>query len=691
LSHADAARNSVPTEHRRAFVAYVTTVTVAGVAALLLTLLQLSTADLAELLSSPVLWTTLVLIVVAEIRPIFTPGNEDPTGITTSTAFAFAALLFFGLPVAAVLHALAAVIQGTLERKVWWRTAFNVGQYTLSLLAAWYVLTLGGISASPTHPDVPSGRDLVAVLAAALVYYAVNNGLVWGAIAVLENRPLPDVVREDAAYQLVVHLTLVGLAPLVALVMQTDWQLLPLFLLPLFAVHKNAAVSLAREQEALLDPLTGLSNRKLLVQRAEQALRVARREGGQVGLFVLDLDRFKEINDTLGHAVGDHVLRVVAKRLERALRPGDLVARLGGDEFAVLLPRVPDAAVAHEVAERIARGLQEPFHLDATLMDLEASIGIALYPEHALEFDQLFQRADVAMYLAKSEGAGVEIYSAERDTNSPSRLGLQGALRRAIDNGELELHYQPKVSVGDRVVTGVEALVRWRHPVRGLVTPDEFVPLAEQSGMIQRLTDVVLDSALRQMAAWWETGMRVPVAVNVSMRDLQDERFAERLASRLERHGVPPHLLSLEITERVLMADPDQVGTTLGRLAELGVRLSLDDFGTGYSSLMLLQGLPIHELKVDRTFVAKLADDGATVVRAIVDLAHDLGLRVVAEGVEEDGAMTRLAALGCDEVQGWLVSPALPSGVATSWLGARNAGRPQPRVVGVEAARADAR
>ena len=686
MSHADAARNSVPAEHRRPFVTYLSLVTAAGIGALLLTLLQLSRTDLSTLVSSPVLWTTLGLIVVAEIRPIFTPGNDDPTGITTSTAFAFAALLFFGLPVAAVLHALAAVIQGGLERKVWWRTAFNVGQYTLSLLVAWYVLTLGGLSASPTQPSVPGGRDLVAVLGAALVYYAVNNGLVWGAISLLEQRSLPDVVREDAAYQLVVHLTLVGLAPLVALVMQTDWQLLPLFLLPLFAVHKNAAVSLAREQEALLDPLTGLSNRKLLVHRTDEALRAARREGGMVGLFVLDLDRFKDINDTLGHAVGDHVLRVVANRLEAALRPGDLVARLGGDEFAVLLPRVPDAAVAHEVAGRISRALEEPFHLDATLIDLEASIGIALYPEHALEFDQLFQRADVAMYLAKSEGTGIEVYAAERDTNSPSRLGLLGALRRAIDNGELELHYQPKVSVGDRVVTGVEALVRWRHPVRGVVTPDEFVPLAEQSGMIQRLTDLVLDEALRQMAVWWEAGMRIPVAVNVSMRDLQDERFAERLASRLERNGVPPHLLSLEITERVLMADPDQVGATLGRLAELGVRLSLDDFGTGYSSLMLLQGLPIHEIKVDRSFVAKLVEEGETVVRAIIGLAHDLGLRVVAEGVEEDVTMTRLAALGCDEVQGWHISPALPSAVATTWLGARSAtSRPRLHVVATEA------
>jgi EAL domain-containing protein (putative c-di-GMP-specific phosphodiesterase class I) len=280
----------------------------------------------------------------------------------------------------------------------------------------------------------------------------------------------------------------------------------------------------------------------------------------------------------------------------------------------------------------------------------------------------------------------VETYAAERDINSPDRLGLLGALRRAVDEGELELHYQPKVHVEDGTIAGVEALVRWRHPTRGMVLPDEFIPLAEQSGLMQRLTDLVIDMALGQVAQWARDGLRVPVAINVSMRDLQDGAFASRLGARLAHYGVPADLVILEITERVLMADVAGASATLGELDALGLRISLDDFGTGYSSLVLLKRLPVQEIKVDRSFVKRLGDatgaeEDDTIVRSIIDLGHSLGLTVVAEGVETRASMDRLRAFGCDRAQGWHLSPALPADKVVVWLEDHVANLPLEHVV----------
>jgi diguanylate cyclase (GGDEF)-like protein len=666
---------------------YLWTVTLLGFAALVLIFASSTSSDVQALGQRPAFWVILGLVLVGELRPIFTSGSRDSAGITMSTMFSFAALLFFGLPGAAAVQAFATVVTALVYRKQIWRTGFNLGQHTLNLMVAWWVLDQGGVSGIPTGASAPTGRDLMYVGLAGLVYFAMNNGFVWVAVALAERRPLLDTIKIDIVYQFVVHATLVGLAPLVAVVMAFRWQLLPLFVLPLLAVQQSAASSREREQQSLRDPLTGLANRKLLVRTTESTLRSAAARGEPVGLFLLDLDRFKEVNDTLGHAVGDRVLQLAAERLERALRPGDVVARLGGDEFAVLLPVVRDASAAHEIAQRISTAMEEPFTVRDTQIDLEASIGIAMFPQHGHDFEALLQRADVAMYVAKSERTTIETYAAERDTNTPSRLGLLGALRRAIDGDELELHYQPKVMVGDGSAAGVEALVRWRHPTRGLVLPDDFIPLAEQSGLMQRLTDFVLETALAQAAEWCRDGMTMPIAVNVSMRDLHDAEFARRLGEGLRRHGVPADLLCLEITERVLMADVARAATTLDELDTLGVRISLDDFGTGYSSLVLLKRLPVREIKVDRSFVKRLgsaggAHDDATIVRSIIDLGHSLGLTVVAEGVESEATMDRLRAFGCDRAQGWHLSPALPAADVTSWLQIRAAAVPRLRLAG---------
>jgi EAL domain-containing protein (putative c-di-GMP-specific phosphodiesterase class I) len=339
------------------------------------------------------------------------------------------------------------------------------------------------------------------------------------------------------------------------------------------------------------------------------------------------------------------------------------------------MPFLASDREASDVSRRVRDALIEPFRLEEVLLELEASIGIAVYPEHGTDVEQLMRRADVAMYLAKEQHTGVEVYDPARDRNSTDRLGLLAALRRALDDGELQLHYQPKVTIGDVTtapsqVVGMEALVRWNHPTRGFIPPDEFIPLAETSGLMHRLTDFVIDTALRQVAQWRAEGLTVSVAVNVSARDLHGSELARTVSEALARHRVPAPLLKLELTERTLMAEHSRVLDTLVALEALDVELSLDDFGTGYSSMFMLKRLPVSEIKVDRSFVSKLADhdEDASIVRSIIDLAHALGLQAVAEGVETAEVWSQLQDLGCDTAQGWFVARPMPAADATQWL-----------------------
>jgi EAL domain-containing protein (putative c-di-GMP-specific phosphodiesterase class I) len=336
----------------------------------------------------------------------------------------------------------------------------------------------------------------------------------------------------------------------------------------------------------------------------------------------------------------------------------------------VLLTDVDGTSTALEAAERIRAVLGEPFHLDGMTLQIETSIGVALHPEHTDSVPRLLQLADVAMYQAKEERTGVEVYRPERDIHTPDRLGLLGSLRRAIENDELVMHFQPTVSFPAGSPVGVEALVRWDHPERGLIYPDAFLDLVEQSGMMRQLTHEVLAKSLAQAARWWHAGVELPVAVNVSVRDLSDTGFADVVAGLLRAHELPARALKLEITEHVLMADPGRVTQALESMGRLGVDLSLDDFGTGYSSLVHLKRLPVSELKVDRSFVQRMTSDAddAAIVRSIVDLAHSLGLRVVAEGVETVETWYALQDLGCDLAQGYLISRPMPGDDIARWL-----------------------
>jgi diguanylate cyclase len=362
----------------------------------------------------------------------------------------------------------------------------------------------------------------------------------------------------------------------------------------------------------------------------------------------------------------------VAARLQGALRSGDTLARLGGDEFAVLLRGLPHRGAVAELAGRLQRALRRPIALRGVAVELEASIGVALYPEHGTTLGELLQRADVAMYEAKRDRTGIATYSADRDPYSADRLGLLAELRRAIEADELVLHYQPKVALATGAVVGVEALVRWQHPTRGLLAPDQFVPLAERTGAVADLTRWVVNAALAQHRAWRDEGVDLPITVNLAAANIVDLNLPGAIAKLLEQHGVSGDRIACEISEHTVMADPVRAADVLAGLRGLGVRLSLDDFGTGHSSLSYLKRLPLDEVKIDRSFVSGMTEDenDAVIVRSTIDLARNLGLSVVAEGVESAEIMSELERLRCDTAQGFHLSRPLPAGELGAWLAA---------------------
>jgi diguanylate cyclase (GGDEF)-like protein/PAS domain S-box-containing protein len=424
---------------------------------------------------------------------------------------------------------------------------------------------------------------------------------------------------------------------------------------------------------ALHDALTELPNRVLFGDRIQQALLTAEREGGRLAVLLMDLDRFKEINDTLGHAAGDHVLKVVAQRLHDCLRASDTVARLGGDEFGLLLPKQTEPSEIVKLLEKISTAVEEPIDLDGLPLAIESSIGVAFYPDHGLSSEELMQRADVAMYTAKQESIRYAYYDSRSDDHDPQRLTIIGELRRAIEQRELVLYYQPKASLSDGAVTSVEALLRWLHPERGLVPPDEFIPQAQETGLMKPLTLYVLDEALRQSREWQDAGVDLTVSVNLATRNLLDVAFPDDVAAALAKWEVDPARLELEITESTMLDDPFRTKIVLDRLHGMGIKLSIDDFGTGYSSLAYLRQLPVSEIKIDRSFVLNMdsnADD-AVIVRSTIDLGRNLGLRVVAEGVETIEAWNQLEGLGCDVAQGYFLSRPVPAADLVTWLGLR--------------------
>ncbi|MFC5804836.1 putative bifunctional diguanylate cyclase/phosphodiesterase [Streptomyces formicae] len=595
-------------------------------------------------------------------------------GTGSGGTLTLAVLLLYGWVPAGVVSLAVVVLVGATRRHRWRQGVLHGAADIVGVGAAALVLLAFGEAPTVEQPWQPLewGLDAVPeVVFAAAAYLAVTRLLLWYGLAP-QGSGLPTVARTAMMRQGLVAVALLGIAPLICVVAIALPILLPLFAVPLIALDSTLWIARARAEEQLRDPLTGLPNRQWLLERTWAALEEAEGLGARSALVLIDLDRFRSVNDTLGHLAGDRLLLQIAERLRLALPRGAEAARLGGDEFAVLLPVADSTTSAQRVARHLVGQLSSPLDLDGLTLVLEASAGLAVFPDHALDAEGLLRRADVAMYQAKRDRTGVEVYESKRDSNTPDRLGLLGDLRRALDAGDVELHYQPKVGF-DGHVAGLEALVRWVHPDRGRVPPDEFIAIAESSGLMPHLTEYVLETALAQVARWRAQGLYVPVAVNVSPRDVHTPGFAGAVAARLARHGVPAGALQLEITEHVLLEDPQRAADTLAALTGHGVKMSLDDFGTGYSSLVHLRRLPVSELKIDRSFVARLAIDAedAEIVRCTVDLAHSLGLLVVAEGVEDDETWERLRDLGCDAVQGWLVAAAMPPQETTAWLRAR--------------------
>ncbi|MCP3782744.1 EAL domain-containing protein [Micromonospora sp. A3M-1-15] len=891
-------RNSVPPGRTGPFFGFVSVV---GVLALLVSAGPLAALP-DELPHLPAaFWTMAALAVACDARPFVPPGRRQTSAVFPSTCFTFAILLGWGLGPAVAVQAVAVAVSGWRLGYAGWRTAFNGAQYACALAAAYGVTRLG------SGELFDGGRlhwtDVAAVGGATAAWFVVNYGLVSSAIRLRFGDRWWPAVRLGLAYELLSTGSLLLLAPVLVAAARASAALIPLVLVPLFAVYRMARLSAEREQLADLDPLTGLPNRKaLLTEVAEQvhlhAERAARGEpDAHLALLLLDLDRFKHVNDALGHAVGDRLLVEVSARLIEVVGEEDLVARLGGDEFAIVVPRLTGTDQARERADRVVAALAEPVPLDGLPLDVGGSIGIALFPEHGEDFATLMRHADVAMYDAKHRNDTVAVYAAESDHNSAERLSLLADLRRVLesgprapaeeptgvrggdgaalapapglpdpsarpargdalprnggraggarpgdgpadgagaarpgprrtlersgrwglrrrervevrhddelinrivtgadpirrraarpaagaegpatapddrdrltpaaapgdgdrltpafdaaaagveqveaphgrpgavlgrpagtvsadrpelggpdlpdagrragatgdaapapartadrrgpggarrsggsglddpagDPGEITMYYQPQIAIATGEVVGVEALLRWRHPRRGMVDPGELIQVAEQSAVMRLLTRRVVDDVVEQLAKWSAAGLTLRAALNVSVRDMHTGEIADQIADRLARYGVPPDRLQVEITEGALMADPRRVLASITQLHRIGVGIALDDFGTGYSSLQHLRRLPLSEVKVDRSFVLGMADDpdDAAIVRSMIELAGALGLRVVAEGVEDERTWRLLHAAGCDVAQGWFHARPMPAEELVAWL-----------------------
>jgi diguanylate cyclase (GGDEF)-like protein len=610
-------------------------------------------------------------------------------GIATLTAFVFgpvlatatgsraAVLTLLGYPAGSLM--LVAICVGALAALGW------------PLRGCWALLGLGSV--------LSTSADVVYLLLAARGTYVDGTLIdaVWPAAALLTalaawQRPRPAPVRTGVSLLAVPGaVTLVSLLVLLGDVTGLDVPVLAqaLAAAAVLAVvvrtaltfHQVAELADTRRQ-ARSDDLTGLPNRRHFYAAVTEALTraVAREQaagGPQLAVLLLDLDRFKEINDSLGHHVGDDLLIQLGPRLAAVLRQEDLLARLGGDEFAVLLPAT-DSAGAARVAGLLLSALREPFDLDGIGLHIDASIGIALCPQHADGVSGLLQHADIAMYRAKAAGTGYELSAGEQAGADRHRLQTLEQLRAALDDDQLVLHYQPKTDLTTWTVPGVEALVRWQHPTRGLLYPDAFLPLAEQSGLMRRLTLHVLQLALHQADAWRRDGLDLTVAVNLSASNLLDAQLPGQVELLLTALDLPASLLELEITETVLMADPARAHQVLHALRELGIRIAVDDYGTGYSSLAYLQDLPVDDLKLDRSFVMRSADDprSAAIVRSTVGLAHALHMRIIAEGVENAAVLDQLIAAGCDLAQGYHLARPQPADQLTAWLTRHHTDRP---------------
>jgi len=620
-------------------------------------------------------------VMLGELFPLELPRRSGDGEVTVSTMFSFALVLGVGLLPALVAQLAASVVQDLAARKPRWQIFFNMGQYALSLAAAAALVRLALGHTLLNVPDMQA-RDLLVVLAAASAFFVVNLLLVTRATTLYEGTPFSRAVRTDLAFGLSVGAVLLCLAPVVVTVLQSTPVLYPLLFVPLIGVYaggKQSARTAQAEHMATHDSLTELPNRRWFREEVSRALA----DGGlrNAGVLLVDLNRFKEVNDTLGHHHGDRVLQQLGPRLLSTFRSQDLVARLGGDEFAVFMPEVDAPAVQH-LCDQLQAALHTPVEAEGISIELDASVGLAWYPAHGSDVDTLLQRADVAMYRAKATQRHLVAYRPEDDYHSPARLALSSDLRRALADDQLVLHYQPQVDLALGRPVAAEGLVRWAHPERGLLAPNEFIEMAEHTGIVKDLTYRVIALGLNDLRQWRRDGRDLSLSLNVSVRSLLDRAFPAEVERLLGEYGVDGSALTLELTESSLMVDPGVAMRAMHELSEIGVSFAIDDFGTGYSSLSYLTDLPVRELKIDKSFVLamNLNARNRIIVHSTIDLARHLGLRTVAEGIEDNDTLNGIRDLGCELAQGFHISRPLPVLDLLGWWDG-NAGRPEPQIV----------
>jgi len=618
----------------------------------------------------PELILFIVLVCVCEVRPIMVARSSGIKEIVASTTFTFALFLAFGPVLALATQAIASQLGDLMAKKTPIKMVFNIAQYWVAWGAATLVfVSIQGRDAFGTFGG-GSWRWSAAVIASGATYFLVNNALVGFGIAFATNSAIIGLVRSMVFEEAISDLVLLALSPIVIIVADRSLIFLPLLLLPVYAVYRSTSISAEKEHQANHDSLTDLPNRSSFEESLHRRLTQPRASAQRAAVMLIDLDRFKEVNDTLGHHAGDALLRLIGPRIVDLVPDTGVVARFGGDEFAVLLSDVANEGEALTMAVQIGKALEEPFRIDEFNLEVQASIGVALFPDHGAATDTLIKRADIAMYVAKRLQSGVEPYDPDQDHHSTRRLALVSELRKAIIDGEIVLYYQPKLDLRTGRIDAVEALVRWIHPQLGIVPPAEFIPVAEHTGLIRPLTNHVLATATQQAAAWRASGQQVAVAINLSARNLHDSGIVQEVSDNLGLYDLPPECLRLEITESSIMADPTGARRILEHLHDMGLGLSIDDFGTGYSSLAYLQNLPVSEIKIDRSFVTNLVESPANqvIVRSTIDLARNLGLMSTAEGVETGPALQWLRDAGCDQAQGYHIARPMTAEALTAWL-----------------------
>ncbi len=641
-------------------VAYVAILTVAASVILVMLWLNHEGPILGSHPALVVIFSTLVIAL--EVRPL--PSLTEDSFFTFSWTFAFTLLLVAPIEVALSVCAAATVLADLSTRRPVVRVLFNAAQFVVSLSLAWGVAH----AVVELHQVRDGGPVTLRWLAGVLVLLIIGIGLnsvQLGVVVALHQRlPVGTMALRFLSDSLSTDGLLFGLAPVFVIVGVYGTLLIPVLLLTVWIVLQSASIAMRNREDATHDQLTGLPNRRMFNNLADLALEGARQSGSGLAVIHIDLDGFKGINDRLGHHFGDQVLKEIAVRLRASKRSVDQVARLGGDEFAVLLSDINDPEEAKKSARRMLELIELQLDVEQIPLAVSASFGIAMYPRNGEDLHTLLHCSDLAMYQAKRAGTGVEVYTGDSSQRKgPGRLAIISELAVAIKrNDQLFLHYQPIMQTSTGKILRVEALLRWKHPEYGIVSPDDFMPQTEQTDLMGPLTDKIVDMAFKACAEWHEAGINIGVSVNASARNLHDLRFPERIAHLMDQHGVRPDWVEIEITENTIMEDVVRSSSVLGHLRQLGLSIAIDDFGTGFSSLVALRDLTIDRVKIDRSFVTNLAASKAdlTIVRSVVELAANLGVQSVAEGVETVEVLNKIEHLGCDEYQGFLASSPRP-------------------------------